>query len=83
MLHVDRFGDNVVDHLGDLIVFVVTLDNEAGKREKGDCDERLNENTRIHLDPVLMYTADMVLERQTVRHSGQFSALQGITCLGK
>ena len=43
MLLLGRVGHNVVNHLGDLVVIVVTPDDVAVKRGKGECDETPSE----------------------------------------
>ena len=70
MLIVGGYGHNVVNHLSDLFVFVVTFDDEAGKRGKMDCDESLHRNTASHVVQVSLYTADIVRQSQTCKTLG-------------
>ena len=65
MLIVAARGHDVVDHLGDLLEFVVTLYVEAGKRGKGDCDERLSRSTAIYVVQISLYTTENVRQSQT------------------
>ena len=46
------YGHNGVHYLSDLVVFVGTLEDEAKKLGKGDCEERLQRNTAIHAGQV-------------------------------
>ena len=70
MLLLGGFGHNVVDHLCDLLVRVVTIDDQAGKRGKWDWDERLHRNTTIDVGQLSLYTSDVVLESQTCKTLG-------------
>ena len=67
MLMVSGLGHKVVDHLSDLLEIVVTLDDEAVKDGKGECDDRLHQNTAIHIVHVSVNTPEIVLESQTCK----------------
>ena len=70
MLLLGGSGLNLVDHLRALFVRVGTLDHEAGKRGKWDCDEILHRNSRIYVGQVSFYTADVVINSQPCKTLG-------------
>ena len=65
MFLVSGLGQNVVAHFADLLEIVVTLDDEAGKGGKRDCDECLHRNPVIHIVQVSLKTAEIVNQGQT------------------
>ena len=63
MLLVGGLGHKVVDHVRDLLLGGDLC--RWTKHTKGNCDERLHRNIRIHVGKILLCTADIVLESQT------------------
>ena len=68
-------GHNLLNPLADLLVQVVSLDDESGKDRKRDSDEQLHRNHVIHVRQLSLNTTATVLLDQTCSTLGTVNSL--------